>query len=50
MTRRRPLIRNPRAELTLGVLVAFAGFYLVWEATDRRGIRKPRWLGPFIPT
>jgi hypothetical protein len=42
MNRRRPaLIRSHRVELTLGVALFVASTWLIWDAYEGRGRRRP---------
>lgn len=46
---RRPWIANRTTEIGLGLLAVVAGFCLLWDAYEGRGIPKPKILGPFLP-
>ena len=41
MTRRRPVIADRTHEITLAVALWAAGLYLMWDAWDNRGRRRP---------
>lgn len=45
---RRPLVRNQRQALVLGLVLTLAGVWMLREAYEHRGKPRPLWL-LFIP-
>ena len=46
---RRPLIRRQATAVAVGGVLVLAGFFVLYDAYDGRGRRKPWALGPFLP-
>lgn len=47
--RRRHWIKDQQLELLLGAVMLGAGFLLLHDAYDGRGLKKPAILGPVLP-
>lgn len=46
---RRPVIRDQRTAVAMGLVLLVAGFATLYDAYDGRGGKKPALLGPFLP-
>lgn len=45
----RPLIQDQGTAVTVGLALVGAGFYVLYDAWDGRGGKKPWYLGPILP-
>lgn len=46
---RRPVIRDKTTAVLVGGALLVAGFYVLYDAWEGRGGRKPWLLGPILP-
>jgi hypothetical protein len=46
---RRPLIRKQSTAVAVGLVLTGAGFWVLYDAYEGRGGKKPRLLGPLLP-
>ncbi len=46
---RRPVIRNKRTAVLVGLAMVAGGFVVLYDAYEGRGGKKPAVLGPFLP-
>ena len=46
---RRPYIRSKRTAVVLGLALLAASFFVLYDAWDGRGGKKPLILGPILP-
>lgn len=46
---KRPVIGDQGTEVALGLALLAAAFWLLYDAFEGRGARKPRLLGPLLP-
>jgi hypothetical protein len=46
---RRPWIRDKTTAVCVGLVLAVAGFVVLYDAYDGRGDRPPRVFRPFLP-